>query len=381
MDQQTDRPAQTADTTIPVSSPSAIERKRGGVGCFLQVFGALFLLLILAALVLWIGFEWWARRDLRTGKVAPVRVVIQKGDSFRAITRKLKPALKSSPYTLVLLLALRTGTARRIQAGEYDFEPGTPPILVLRTLARGAEAKQARITLPEGWTSAQIADRLAERNVIQDKQKFLDLCGDVEFLRSLGLPAANAEGFLFPDTYEFASPTPEREVIRRMVTRFRKVNDELGLLPGTNSPHAVPMSCAEAVTLASIIEREAKEPDEMPLISSVYHNRLRRDMKLESCATIRFALNQWNAPLTLENLKTDSPYNTYHQKGLPPGPICNPGRHALDAAFRPAQSDYLFYVYRGDGRHAFSRTLAEHEAARKQYKDFWGNSARAQNHE
>jgi UPF0755 protein len=163
-----------------------------------------------------------------------------------------------------------------------------------------------------------------------------------------------------------------------MTARFRKVIEELGLLPGVNSPYAVPLSCADSVVLASIIEREARDPAETALISSVYHNRLRQNMRLDSCATVRFALNQWSAPLTLDDLKIVSPYNTYLHKGLPPGPICNPGRGALEAAFRPAESDYLFYVYKGDGHHAFSRTLAEHEAATKQYKDSWGYSARVQ---
>ena len=377
MDPQAQPSPQPAAETAGPQTPGCAKKPRRGFGCFLQILGAIFLVLIVAALLLWGSFEWWARRDLRTGQAQPIHVVVQKGDSFRMIALRLDRAALVRPETLTVMLALRLGTARRLQPGEYDFQPGTPPIQVLRTLARGPDVLPLRLTFPEGWTAIQIAERLAAQKAIRDKQRFLDLCSNKDLLRAAGLPVNNAEGFLFPDTYEFLRPTAEEEVIRRMTARFRKVIDELGLLPGLNSPDAFPLSGSDSVILASIIEREARDPAEMPMISSVYHNRLRQNMRLESCATVRFALNQWSAPLTLDDLKTDSPYNTYLQKGLPPRPICNPGRSALDAAFRPAQSDYLFYVYRGNGRHAFSRTLAEHEAATKQYKDSWGYSARA----
>jgi len=212
----------------------------------------------------------------------------------------------------------------------------------------------------------------------------------------IGIPAPQADGFLFPDTYflppaddgrdssagEDASAqaphrSPEEAVIRQLAARFEEVIAALGLRPGLNSPHAYPLSCLESVILASIVEREAADPAEMPLIAAVYHNRLRRKMRLESCATVRYALDKWDAPLTREDLQVDSPFNTYLCAGLPPAPICNPGRAALEAAFRPASSDCLYYVYKGNGHHAFSTTLREHERLRAEYKDAWESSARA----
>ena len=198
---------------------------------------------------------------------------------------------------------------------------------------------------------------------------------DATFLKSVGIDADSAEGFLFPDTYRFEKPTAPADVVRRMVARFNEVIAGLGLKPGLNSPHSHGLMFRDFVTLASIVEREARDPEEMPAISAVFHNRLKRGMRLDSCATVRYALDQWNAPLRLSDLKTESPYNTYTHQGLPPGPICNPGRAALNAAFRPAKSGFLYYVYRGDGKHAFSKTLREHERLSRKYRDAWAFSA------
>lgn len=349
--------------------------------------GGLFLLILLAALGGWIAFEYWAQRDRRAPGGPPVSVVVEKGDSLRAIARKLERAGLAGPETFTVALAFRLGVARNLQPGTHHIQFGTPPVEILRALSRAPEIPTARLTFPEGWTNEQIAARLAARGAISDSERFLRLCSDPAFLKSAGVPFPSAssasstltiQGFLFPDTYEFTPPPNEAEAIRRMGSRFQSVIRELGLLPGMNSPHAFPLTYFETVTLASIIEREARDAAEMPLIASVYHNRLRANMRLDSCATVRYALGQWQAPLTLEDLKVESPYNTYLHKGLPPGPICNPGRAALEAAFRPAESDYLYYVYKGDGRHAFSCTLREHEQAVRKYKDAWKLPARVE---
>jgi UPF0755 protein len=329
------------------------------------------------------GFWWWAHHG-----IAPARAIsadhavsfeVRAGDSLTTTARRLDQAGVARPWPCVAALALCLRLDRGIQPGHYAFDPGLPPIEVLQRLA-AAHARPAReevrVTLPEGWTTLQMADRLAERGVIADRQQFLDLCGDAVFVRALGVPADDAQGYLFPDTYFFQPHTDEAEVIRRLVAQFRAVvlgtsANQLGLLPGQNSPNAQPLNFAEGVTLASILEREARVPDEMPRIASVYHNRLAKKMKLESCATVRFALDKWRAPLTLADLKDESPYNTYSHAGLPPGPICNPGRDAIAAAFRPERTDFLFYVYRGDNHHEFTRTYEEHMATRARFKDAW----------
>ena len=351
---------------------------RGGTGPgrvlrgLLQFLGALALVAIVASAAGWIGLEWWARRDLRgPGAAASLRVVLRPGLSMRGVAQQLEKARVVRSAPLMMALVALHGTDRRLRAGEYAFAPGTPPLEVMRALVKGPESLAVKVVLPEGWTVARMADRLARCGVIADRERFLRLCADAAFLNSVGIPASTADGFLFPDTYFFIPPTDEKEVIRRMAARFEKEIQSLGLRPGLNSANAYPLSYAETVVLASILEREAADPAETALISSVFHNRLKLNMPLGSCATVRFALNKWDAPLTMADLKVDSLYNTYAHQGLPPAAICNPGRNALEAAFRPAKSTFLYYVYKGNRRHEFSETLREHEKAREKYKDLW----------
>lgn len=375
--------ARSLPTNAPAGIPPAGAHRsclRRGLGCLLQVLGLLMLAAIVAAAVGVAGFWWWAHHgSALAGEAHVVNFEVRAGDSLTTIARRLDQAGVARPWPCVAALALGLRLDRGIPPGHYALDPGLPPVEVLRHLA-AARARPAReevrVTLPEGWTTLQMADRLAQRGVIADRERFLTLCGDADFLHALGVPADDAQGYLFPDTYFFQPHTDEAEVVRRLVTQFRAVvlgtgTGQLGLLPGQNSPNAQPLTFAEAVTLASILEREARLAEEMPRIASVYHNRLAKKMNLESCATVRFALDKWRAPLTLADLKDESPYNTYRRAGLPPGPICNPGREALAAAFRPERTDFLFYVYRGDNHHEFTRTYEEHMAARQRFKDAW----------
>jgi UPF0755 protein len=366
------------DLNFSGGNKSAGPRRRGclsALGCLLQILGALFLLLLLAGLAGAGGFAWWMRRDLRQPGAEPfLRVEVKAGDSLRSVSQRLEEAKIVTHGELLVALAFLRRSERGLQVGEHVFVPGTPPVEVLRQLTQPPVATETKITFPEGWTVRQMAQRLEEKKIVGSGERFLELCADADFLEGLGVLAPNAEGYLFPDTYQFKAGMKEEDVIRRLTGRFSEVIHSprhLGLQPGLNSPHSVPLTYQEAVVLASIIQREARVAEEMPLIASVYHNRLKAGKRLESCATVCYILNKWDAPLTLKDLDTDSPYNTYRHEGLPPGPICNPGADALRAAFLPEKSDYLFYVYKGDGRHAFSRTYAEHEKARKQYKDAW----------
>jgi len=348
----------------------------------LQALGALVLAAILLGATAWGGLEWWARRDGRApGAPRSLHVELREGLSMRGVVRTLDRNGVARPAPLMTVLVVLHGAGRRLKGGEYAFAPGTPPIEVMRALVLGPEGLYVKVTLPEGWTAQRIADRLVECGVIVDRNRFLRLCANPELLKSVGVPAPSAEGFLFPDTYRFPRPTDGTEVIRRMAARFQKEVQALQLRPGVNSPSAYGLSCVESVILASILQRESGDSAETPLISSVFHNRLKRGMPLGSCATVRFVLNKWDAPLTTTDLKADSPYNTYIHRGLPPSPICNPGRAALEAAFRPAASDFLYFVYRGNRRHAFSQTLREHEQAREKYKNQFGLSDQVQTQE
>ncbi|MFP4381848.1 MAG: endolytic transglycosylase MltG [Candidatus Sumerlaeia bacterium] len=335
--------------------------------------GFLFLLMVLSVAGALVWFEWWAGQG-RDGSPEMVEFEIERGDSFRRIARRLEQDGLVEPDWALVLLAYRLGVERQVQAGQYRFS-GESPREILQALVRGQKGPSKRLTFPEGWTVGQMAQRLQEAGVIGDGGRFLALCGDRAFLESIDIPADSAEGFLFPDTYEFALPTDEAEAIKRLALRLEAVIDSLDILPGINSPHAHPLNFYDSITLASIIEREARGPDEMRKIASVFHNRLKRGMRLDSCATVRYALNQWTAPLRLSDLDVESPYNTYRRKGLPPGPICNPGHAAIDAAFRPEDTDFLYYVYKGQGRHAFSKSLSEHNRLKRQYKNAWKFSA------
>ncbi len=344
-------------------------------GCLFQILGVFFLLILLAGLTGVGGFFWWARRDLRPAGAEPsLRVEVKAGESLRSVAQKLEEAKVVDHWEPLIILAYLRKAERGLQVGEHAFVLGTPPVEILHELNRAPATQTAKVTFPEGWTIRQMAQRLEEKGIIASSERFLQLCGDAELLKSLGISSANAEGYLFPDTYQFATGLDEAEVIRRLAGQFSEVihsSKRLGLQPGMNSPNAVPLTFQESVALASIIQREARLPEEMPLIASVYHNRLKEGKRLESCATVCYILNKWDAPLTLKDLDTDSPYNTYRHPGVPPGAICNPGEDALRAAFQPEKSDYLFYVYKGDGRHEFTRTYAEHEKARQKYKDEW----------
>lgn len=370
-------PADKQDASSPPERP----RKRRppllrALGCLLQVLGVAFLALALVALGGAAAFRWWARRDSRTpGPSRTVLVEVRKGDSLRTVARRIEEAGVAGPEPLLVALALLEKADRRLLPGRYALERGMPPRDVLRRLTHGPDIPTAQVTIPEGWTCARIAQRLAEARVAADTERFLALCADPPTLEALEIPAQHAQGYLFPDTYRFEIPTDPPEALARLARRFRQVLDELGLQPGINSPHAYGLTLHQSVTLASIVEREARHADEMPAIAAVFHNRLRRGMRLDSCATVRYALGKWNAPLTRSDLDTDSPYNTYKIKGLPPGPICNPGRAAIESAFRPADSKYLYYVYKGNGRHAFSTSLRQHEALRRKYRDAWAFSA------
>ena len=360
----------------PVRSKAMRGHWRSKIALLFQILGVVFSLMILAGVIGFAGFFMWIRQSPSPGHAESLRIELRKGDSVRTIARRLKKANVIDSESLFLAMVVWRRADRRLCAGNYEFAPGLTPKQVLALLIKGPETPLVKVTLPEGWTFSRMARRLAEKGAIVSAERFEMLCHDADFVTSLSLPDNQAEGYLFPDTYEIAQPTDEGDLIRHLVRRQEEVIRSLGLRPGINSPNAAPLDFRQSVILASIIEREAADPLEMPLISSVFHNRLKIHMKLDSCATVRYALRQWNTPLTLNDLKYNSPYNTYTHAGLPPTAICNPGRAALEAAFRPPQSDFLYFVYRGDRHHEFSRTLREHNAARARYKDAWTSSAR-----
>jgi UPF0755 protein len=290
-----------------------------------------------------------------------VALTIKPGISSRAIAELLEDkGLIDRAETLLVWLKLN-GRAGGLQAGDYRIAAPVAPRALVDQLGRGSFERA--VTIPEGWTARQIAARLAEQKWIASAQVWLDLAARP--IDASVLPEAQpegAEGFCFPETYRFEAGTGGEAILKRMLETFAA--QWRAARPDERTEASRDLTLREVVTLASMIQREARVAEEMPLIASVYLNRLKRKMKLQCCATVYYALGEaWDRPLTLKDLEIDNPYNTYRNAGLPPGPIANPGREALEAALRPAESDYLYYVYRGGGHHTFSRTFGEHAAA------------------
>ncbi|MCL6450308.1 MAG: endolytic transglycosylase MltG [Acetobacteraceae bacterium] len=265
-------------------------------------------------------------------------------------------------------LARYRGLDGRLMAGEYRLSPALSPSAILGMLARG-QVVTYQVTVPEGLTVAEVA-ALLEKRGFADSAEFLEAARDVSFLppdlregRQEALLLEPLEGCLFPDTYRLSHSMKPADIVRLMVRRTVQV-----LEPYRPRAAELRLSLHQVLTLASIIEKEARVAEERALISSVYHNRLRLGMKLDACPTVRYALPGHPASLTFADLQVPSPYNTYLNPGLPPGPIAAPGEACVRAALYPADTAYLYFVARNDGTHVFSRTYAEHLQAVRQYQ-------------
>jgi UPF0755 protein len=291
-----------------------------------------------------------------------VVVEIPRGQGFSTVCQRLYHLGVVSNRWQFRLLGRIGGLEQQVQAGEYVLSGAMTPRQILQRLIHG-KVRLHRLTIPEGYNLRHIAAAVG-RSGLADEAAFLALASDPATARQMGLPADSLEGYLFPDTYAFPKGVSCRDIAAAMVDRFRQVFDErlqrraaeLGL-----SRHQV-------VTLASIIEKETGAAEERPLIASVFHNRLKRHMRLETDPTVIYGLSSFDGNLTRRHLKTPSPYNTYLNRGLPPGPIASPGAAALEAALYPAETHYLYFVARRDGTHQFSSTLAEHNRAVRKYQ-------------
>ena len=284
-----------------------------------------------------------------------VEVRVEPGISTAEVARLLRQrGVIDSELEFRFLFWLNGGEGR-VRPGRYRFLPGSSEKDVLRALVREAPAF-LMVTLPEGLTLNQVADLLAAADICP-ADEFIAACRDTALLRELGLAGASAEGWLFPETYEFITGSKPKEIVLRLVRQTRAVLTELRPRAATR------LSDREVVILASIVEKEALAASERPRIAGVFLNRLNRRLPLQSCATVEYLLPERKQQLSLDDLEIASPYNTYLHSGLPPGPICSPGRAALAAVINPERHDYIFFVARGDGTHIFSRTAAEHDAA------------------
>lgn len=262
----------------------------------------------------------------------------------------------------LLLLGKLTASERRIVAGEYALRSDMTPRDLLAEL-RSGHVVLYQVTIPEGYTVAQIADLFDEKAIVDGKE-FLRLTHDRAFIQTLNLEADSLEGYLFPSTYRLSRHAKSKDVIAVMVGSLRQV-----LTPELQArAKEVGMSLHDVLTLASVIEKESGVDTERELVSAVFHNRLRRGIPLQSDPTVIYGIRNFNGNLTKQDLASSSPYNTYRMTGLPPGPIANPGAGAIRAALYPVPTTYLYFVSRNDGTHQFSSTLAEHNRAVEQYQ-------------
>lgn len=289
-------------------------------------------------------------------------ISVPLGAGLGAVARELKKAGAIHSVLAFKCLARIKGASGAIKAGDYEVPPGLNAFATLDLLVSGRSLMHP-LLVREGLSAAQIAAEL-ERLGLGSSRKFMAVVRDPAELRKLDLPGPSLEGYLFPDTYFLPRGMDESAVAELMVARFhQKVPDSL-LAEGAN----IRLKPAQIMAMAALIEKEAKVETERPMVSAVFRNRMRQKKRLESCASVRYALNKWTGPLYNKDLLVKSPYNTYQNFGLPPGPICSPGLASIEAALHPAKTDAMYFVVAGDGTQIFSKTYEEHLKAKARWK-------------
>jgi UPF0755 protein len=286
---------------------------------------------------------------------------VREGANLRQIARELEEKGLISSSRLFVMHVRMHGDAAQVKAGPYQFNAGMKPSEILKKMVDGDFYLQ-RFAVPEGYSIYQVAELLQQRKLF-NREKFLAACSDRQLLKELGIPGRSVEGYLYPRTYDIMPGTTESGLIREMVGQFLKVYGERFICMAQNAR----LSRHEVVVLASMIEKEAVSPSEQPLIASVFHNRLKKGMRLQSDPTAVYGIRAFAGKVTKADIVRPTPYNTYLISGLPPGPIGNPGSGAIEAVLAPAKTDYLYFVARQDGSHQFSTTLDEHNRAVRQY--------------
>lgn len=260
------------------------------------------------------------------------------------------------------LLARLTASEGMIRAGEYPLSATMSPREILQQLRRGNVILH-RVTIPEGLRGEEVARIIAGKFSLS-WERLIALQSDPDFIVSLGVQAPTLEGYLLPETYSFPKDVTEDEVLRKMVADLQAFFDA----EKRERAKQLGLTLHQVLTLASIIEKEAAREEEKPRIASVYYNRLKKKMRLQSDPTVIYGIKNFDGNLRWRDLKADTPYNTYMRYGLPPTPIANPGKQSILAALYPEVSPYLYFVSRNDGSHAFSVTLAEHNRAVNRYQ-------------
>lgn len=320
-----------------------------------RILAAVVLLAVLA------GGWTYARLNQRyEGFAQPVFLEFERGTSTRAMARKLADSgVIESPWLFLAARALRRGV--NLQAGEYKFDKPASPFQILDRIGRG-DIYYMELLVPEGFNIFDIAEAVGKLGTMPPEE-FLAAARDPEMIRDLDPAAPSLEGYLFPNTYRIHRHTSARQLCRMMTNEFRARWKALG----------AQASVHDTITLASMVEREARQPAERPLVASVFENRLHLGMKLDCDPTTVYAAlieHRYRGAIYRSDLASASAWNTYQHAGLPPGPIANPGLSAIEAALSPADTHFLYFVAKADGSggHRFSESLLQHEAAVAQYQ-------------
>ncbi|MFY9556299.1 MAG: endolytic transglycosylase MltG [Blastocatellia bacterium] len=327
-----------------------------------------FLVIVLFAAAAFAIWVWRAVTKPVEHQSADRIVTVDQGAGTQTIIARLADAgVVPSPLALKIYLRL-TGRGNNLKAGDYKFSSPISPLQAIDKIRRG-EVYLERVTIPEGYNRFEIAETFENKTGKATAEEFLSLMEDQSPIERIAPSARNLEGYLFPDTYNFNTKTTPQDLIQAMVNRFEEVFTE----EWSARAKELGLSVHQVVTLASIIEKEAKAPDERPHMASVFFNRLKLGMPLGSDPTFIYAAklagDYDGNPNQPRHRQRVSPYNTYLVSGLPPGPIASPGRASLQAVLYPDQTDDLYFVLNGtEGRHRFSRTSAEHEAAVAEYR-------------
>jgi UPF0755 protein len=294
----------------------------------------------------------------------------------RSITFEVQPGMTLKQVTLELFnqrlilspsafqaIAYIQDKEKQIMVGEFSLSPSMLPTEIILRLTSGKTILYP-LTIPEGYRITEIAS-LLDTQGLASSEVFILQTQDKDLIKSMDIPTDSLEGYLFPETYYLSKLTPEKKIVQKMVNTFKEKVLKSQLLKSSKES---PLSLHEIITLASLIEKETGLDSERKLISSVFHNRLRKNMRLQTDPTVIYAIEKFDGNIRKRDLKIDSPYNTYRYKGLPPGPISSPGIKSIEAAIFPIKSNHLYFVSRQDGSHHFSSTLVEHNQAVKKYQ-------------
>lgn len=289
-------------------------------------------------------------------------VVVQSGQGFKALSTLLyRNGMILHPVKFRLFARIK-GYDKRIKAGEYMISSAMTPEKILETMVDG-KVYLHRLTIPEGYNLKQIAQAV-ETAGFASEADFLKAATDPDLVRAKGIDAQTFEGYLFPDTYYFPRGVTPENIISTMVKRFWSVFKP----EWEEQTKTLGFTVHQVITLASIIEKETAVSAERPIISSVFHNRLKRHMRLESDPTVIYGMGNYNGNITRKDLERPTPYNTYTMKGLPPGPISNTGAKAIEAALYPADTKFLYFVSRNDQTHHFSTNFKDHNRAVRKFQ-------------